>query len=82
MKKSVLPVLLLAATFALGFAVKSATTEPTNNSASMKKVTGIGGVFFKCKDPKAMNTWYNTHLGIDAGQYGARERSDAVEHLR
>jgi predicted enzyme related to lactoylglutathione lyase len=37
----------------------------------MKKVTGIGGVFFKCKDPKKMNEWYKTHLGVDAGQYGA-----------
>jgi predicted enzyme related to lactoylglutathione lyase len=37
----------------------------------MKKVTGIGGIFFKCKDPKKMNEWYKTHLGLDAGQYGA-----------
>ncbi len=37
----------------------------------MKKVTGIGGIFFKCKDPNAMKEWYNTHLGVDAGQYGA-----------
>ena len=31
----------------------------------MKKVTGIGGIFFKCKDPKAINEWYKTHLGFD-----------------
>ena len=37
----------------------------------MKKVTGIGGIFFKCKDPEKMKAWYKTHLGIDAGQYGA-----------
>ena len=37
----------------------------------MKKVTGIGGVFFKCKDTEKMNEWYNKHLGIDAGKYGA-----------
>lgn len=36
----------------------------------MKKVTGIGGVFFKCKDPKAMNAWYKTHLGMDTNDYG------------
>jgi len=35
------------------------------------KVTGIGGIFFKCKDPNKMKEWYKTHLGIDAGQYGA-----------
>lgn len=37
----------------------------------MKKVTGIGGIFFKCKDPKAVKEWYNKHLGLDAGDYGA-----------
>ena len=37
----------------------------------MKKVTGIGGVFFKCKDPNKMKEWYKTHLGLDAGPYGA-----------
>ncbi len=31
----------------------------------MEKVTGIGGIFFKCKDPKAVNEWYKTHLGFD-----------------
>lgn len=37
----------------------------------MKKVTGIGGIFFKCNDPAKMNEWYKTHLGLTAGQYGA-----------
>lgn len=37
----------------------------------MKKVTGIGGIFFKCKDPNKMKEWYNTHLGLNAGPYGA-----------
>lgn len=36
----------------------------------MKKVTGIGGIFFKCKDPEAMNEWYKTHLGFNLTQYG------------
>ena len=36
----------------------------------MKKVTGIGGIFFKCKDPKATNEWYKTHLGFDTTPYG------------
>jgi catechol 2,3-dioxygenase-like lactoylglutathione lyase family enzyme len=31
----------------------------------MKRVTGIGGIFFKADDPKAMNQWYQKHLGID-----------------
>ncbi|MBE7174207.1 MAG: VOC family protein [Williamsia sp.] len=36
----------------------------------MKKVTGIGGIFFKCKDPKAINEWYKTHLGFETTPYG------------
>jgi len=36
----------------------------------MKKVTGIGGIFFKCKDPKAVNEWYKTHLGLNTTPYG------------
>lgn len=37
----------------------------------MKKVTGIGGVFFKCKDPEKMTAWYQKHLGLDTNPYGA-----------
>ncbi|MBK9733275.1 MAG: VOC family protein [Chitinophagaceae bacterium] len=36
----------------------------------MKRVTSIGGIFFKCNDPKKMNEWYNTHLGFNTNQYG------------
>lgn len=37
----------------------------------MKKVTGIGGIFFKCNDPKKMTEWYKTHLGLNTNGYGA-----------
>jgi len=36
----------------------------------MKKVTGVGGIFFKCKDPKKMMEWYKSHLGMDTSEYG------------
>jgi len=37
----------------------------------MKRVTGIGGIFFSAKDPKALCRWYKTHLGIDVHEdYG------------
>ena len=36
----------------------------------MKRVTGIGGIFFKCKDPNQMKEWYKTHLGFDTDQWG------------
>jgi len=37
----------------------------------VKKVTGIGGIFFKCKNPNAMREWYKTHLGLPTNDYGA-----------
>lgn len=37
---------------------------------NMKRVTGIGGVFFKCKDPNQVKDWYKTHLGFDTDQWG------------
>jgi uncharacterized protein YndB with AHSA1/START domain/predicted enzyme related to lactoylglutathione lyase len=36
----------------------------------VKKVTGIGGVFFKCKDPDKLKQWYKTHLGLNTDQWG------------
>lgn len=36
----------------------------------MKKVTGLGGVFFKASDPKAMNEWYTKNLGLPTSAYG------------
>lgn len=43
-----------------------------HNSAPNKEasVTGIGGIFFKSKDPKALKSWYATHLGIPVDDYG------------
>jgi predicted enzyme related to lactoylglutathione lyase len=36
----------------------------------MKKITGIGGIFFKCQDPAKIKAWYKKYLDIDAGDYG------------
>lgn len=36
----------------------------------MSKVTGIGGIFFKCDDPEEMKKWYKMHLGIESDKYG------------
>jgi predicted enzyme related to lactoylglutathione lyase len=33
----------------------------------MKRVIGIGGIFFKAQNPKELAAWYQTHLGIDFG---------------
>lgn len=36
----------------------------------MRRVTGIGGVFFKAEDPEKMYEWYEKHLGIKRNQDG------------
>lgn len=38
----------------------------------MKKVTGIGGIFYKVKDQEAHRAWYKKHLGIESDQYGGK----------
>ncbi|MFT4152409.1 VOC family protein [Parafilimonas sp.] len=81
MNKISILILGLIASFCFGFAFKSTIIKQNNaNTTTMKKVTGIGGIFFKCKDPKKMKEWYNTHLGINANEYGAsfewREEAD------
>jgi hypothetical protein len=36
----------------------------------MKRVTGIGGIFFKANDAPALQAWYKQHLGIDVQAWG------------
>jgi predicted enzyme related to lactoylglutathione lyase len=36
----------------------------------MKRVTGIGGIFFKAQDAPALRAWYKRHLGIDVQEWG------------
>jgi predicted enzyme related to lactoylglutathione lyase len=36
----------------------------------MRRVTGIGGIFFHAKDPAALRAWYERHLGIDVQAWG------------
>jgi predicted enzyme related to lactoylglutathione lyase len=38
--------------------------------AALKRVTGIGGVFIRAKDPAKLRAWYKTHLGIDVQAWG------------
>lgn len=66
MKKTVWIPILVTASFLTGFKANTLI----NQQHKMKKVTGIGGIFFKCKDPKATNEWYKAHLGFDTTPYG------------
>ena len=70
MKKRIFIISIFVITFLLGFGFNSIVTNHVNQSKKIKKVTGIGGIFFKCKDPAKMKEWYNKHLGIASNQYG------------
>ena len=53
-------------------------------SPAVPHVTGIGGVFFKSKNPAALRAWYKQYLHLDAGPYGAnfdwRQGDDATKY--
>jgi hypothetical protein len=72
MKNPTLVVLMIAISFCFGFAFKTILTE--QKATAMKKVTGVGGIFFKCKDPNKMKEWYHTHLGLNTNEYGRNVR--------
>ena len=69
--KKYLILILVAVSFCFGFGVKTLLTNSSNDTSDFKKVTGIGGIFFKCKDPKKMREWYRTNLGLNTNQYGS-----------
>lgn len=83
MKSTLLTILLIISSFIFGYAFKEIIFYNTNNHLVMKKVTGIGGIFFKCKDPKAINEWYKKYLGFDTSPYGTsfewREIDDSTK---
>lgn len=83
MKKTIFILAALASSFGFGFAFKTILVKQSKNEQKMKKVTGIGGIFFKCKDPKNMMEWYKTHLGMNTNGYGAtfewREAEDSTK---
>jgi len=70
MKKILLISLLVAVSFLSGFAVKSLLVNKNKPNEDYKKVTGIGGIFFKCKEPKKVREWYKTNLGLTVNDYG------------
>lgn len=83
MRKTSLLILIIATSFCFGFAFKTIISNQPDKKTKMKKVTGIGGIFFKCKDPKKMKEWYKTHLGLNTTDWGAtfewREASDSTK---
>ncbi|MGB8192752.1 MAG: VOC family protein [Chitinophagaceae bacterium] len=66
-----------------GLAFFKISSETPNDNHTMKKVTGIGGIFFKCKDPNKIKAWYKEHLGLDTDEYGTnfewRQADDSLK---
>lgn len=83
MKKYMLLTAVVLTAFCFGFGVKTLMVNSVANSEEFKKVTGIGGIFFKCKDPKKMREWYQIHLGLKTNQYGTvfewRQAADSTK---
>jgi predicted enzyme related to lactoylglutathione lyase len=52
-------------TFLLGYGFSMVTTAP-----SKPRITGIGGIFFKAKDPTKLRAWYAEHFGMQMQQFG------------
>ena len=71
MKQIILTITLIASSFLLGFTFKTFVPDKKTKQQKMKKLTGIGGIFFKCKDPKTLKEWYSKNLGLNVNQYGA-----------
>lgn len=75
---------IIAVVFMVGFVggLWAAAQKQESPGLPAERVTGIGGVFFKARDPKALSVWYREKLGIavsDGGEWSAfewRERED------
>jgi predicted enzyme related to lactoylglutathione lyase len=78
---------IITAVFMVGFVsgLLAAAQKPDSAGLPAERVTGIGGVFFKARDPKALSAWYREKLGIavrDGGEvafsvFEWRERNDS-----
>jgi predicted enzyme related to lactoylglutathione lyase len=63
--------------------VGGAVAEPAGvpSTGASGRVTGVGGIFFKSKDPKALAAWYRDVLGLTVEPWGgAMLRYDAPGH--
>ena len=68
MKNKFTAIVLMLFSFFIGFQLNGMIT---NNYSNKGRVTSIGGVFFKCKNPKEVRNWYKENLGFSVNDYGA-----------
>lgn len=50
--------------------IKAVYFSDATDTEEEKRVTGIGGIFFKAENPTALKEWYKKHLGLDTDNYG------------
>lgn len=67
---NILVLVLLAVGFGVGFATNEISAGNSDKNQNMKRVTGIGGIFFTSKDPNKLKEWYKKHLGLDTDRWG------------
>lgn len=60
----------LAALLSLAFLLGYGFNQLTRPAVSGPRVTGIGGIFFRAKDPAALKAWYSKYLGMHMEQTG------------
>jgi len=70
MNRPAFVLLAIAAAFACGFGLRSSLPASENNAQTIRKVTGIGGLFFKSENPVELKKWYQDNLGLQMDQYG------------
>jgi predicted enzyme related to lactoylglutathione lyase len=74
-RREVLGVLTAAAgSVLLPGSLAAAEPTPAANPLPKERVTGIGGIFFRAHDPKALAQWYQDHLGISVTPQGENDR--------
>jgi predicted enzyme related to lactoylglutathione lyase len=57
-----------SALFLSGWTLRGELDPPAKQ---VPRVTGIGGIFFKSRDPEALKAWYSKHFGMTMNEYGA-----------
>ncbi len=81
--RNILLLFLFLIVFGIGYSTNTIIHQHSNNNNKMKKVTGIGGIFFKCKNPDEMKQWYKKHLGLNTDKWGTnfewRQEADATK---
>jgi predicted enzyme related to lactoylglutathione lyase len=85
MQGALMKLVAIAAIFTVGFGAGVWATAhiPQASSLPAERVSGIGGVFFKARDPKSLAAWYRQALGVEIvpgaqfAKFQWREREDS-----